>query len=176
MDDLLSKLPTIPQYFKHYVDHDVDLDLTPSLACPFHNEKSGKSFSFSKNLNIWRCWGQCHCGGDVIDLHKINYHLKTREEAKASICSLYNIDVLPNLTFEREQVEVNEADIYRRRVYSMAVKLAKDTDAWIELDYILSKVPYDVKELEVFCMTHGYVFSDTSSTVSVEGKNYESTY
>lgn len=152
----LNKLPTIPQYFQQYVDPKIDLSVTSSIPCPFHNEKVGKSFSYSKTLNVWRCWGQCHCGGDVIDLHRLNYRLKSKKDAEESLCAVLHIKPETSVSFEEKKVEVDEREVYRRRVYATALKLANTPDDWLELDYILSKVPYDVRELEVFCNTHGY--------------------
>ena len=154
-----SGLPSIPQYFKEYVDSNIDLDKTPSIPCPFHNEKSGKSFSYSRNLNIWRCFGQCHRGGSVVDLHQLNHGIKSRKEAEKALYALYELPYNETLSFEKEEVKVNENDVHRRRVYATAVDIAKTPDDWDELDYILSKVPYDVKELEVFCSAKGFVFS-----------------
>lgn len=163
MSTLLDKLPSIPQYYKQYVDPKVDLDVESSQSCPFHNEKAGKSFSYSKTLNVWRCFGQCHCGGDVIDLHRLNNHYATREEAKRSLYKKYGISLQDTISFETEEITVDEKDIYRRRVYSFAVNLAKDPDSWEELDYILSKVPYDVNELEVFCASHGHPITPSNT-------------
>lgn len=156
MSRIEDKLPSIPQYFKDHVDPSIDLEKTPSIPCPFHNETEGKSFSYSKQLGICRCFGKCHFGGGVIELHKMNYHLKTKEEAKKSLCSLYNIVFDEELTFEKEEIKVDEKDVYRRSAYALSVNLARKPEDWIELDYILSKVPYDVRELEVFCAKHGH--------------------
>lgn len=165
MSKLSEKLPTIPQYYKEHVDPKVDLEATPSLPCVFHNEKTGKSFSYSRQLHIWRCFGQCHCGGDVIDLHRLNYRLKSREEAKKSLFSLYGLELKKeDISFEKEEVKIDEKDVYRRQVYSLAVSLAKCPDDWDELDYILSKVPYDVGELEVFCASHGQIPTSINTT------------
>ena len=71
---------------------------------------------------------------------------------------MYNITFEDVLTFEKEEVHVNEEDVHRRRVYAMSTRIAKTVDDYIELDYILSKVPYDVKELEVFCSARGVLF------------------
>lgn len=60
-------------------------------------------------------------------------------------------------SFKIEVPEVNEKDVYSRRCYAAALQLAKTSKDWLELDYIMSKVPYDVKELEVFCSTRGYM-------------------
>lgn len=166
MSKLTDRLPSIPDYYRQYVDPTVDLNVTPSRPCPFHNEKSGKSFTYSSQLNRWRCWGQCHRGGDVIALHQINFRFKTREEAKQDLYKKLNIPISELLTFELEKHEVDPKEVYRRRVYSLAVKLATEPNDWLELDYILSKVPYDVKELEVFCAKLGHPISFKDSLPS----------
>ncbi len=150
-----SRLISIPQYFRDYVDPEVDLETQPTQPCPFHNEKNGKSFSYSKRLGIWRCFGQCHCGGDVIDLHRLNYKLANRDDAKESLYRILGIKLEDEISFVKEEIEVNEQDVHRRRVYALALSLAKQPDDWLDLDYILSKVPYDVTELEVFCASRG---------------------
>ena len=155
MSKLEDKLPSIPQYFKTYVDPKVDLDTTPSIPCPFHGEVNGKSFTYSKQLGVWRCWGACHCGGNVIDLHKLNYKIKSRSEAEESLCRLLGIKMEISFSLDKEEVEVDEKDVYRRRIYNAACKLANDPESYLELDYIVSKVPFDVKELEVFCASKG---------------------
>lgn len=155
-----DKLPSIPSYFKTYVDPKVNLDETSSIPCPFHNEVSGKSFTYSKQLNVWRCWGACHCGGDVIDLHRLNYRFKTKDEARRSLYQMFGISLTEELSFEKKEIEVDEADVHRRRVYAAAVNLAQrgNSKDWLELDYIVGKVPYDVKELEVYCTSRGVRF------------------
>lgn len=163
---LNNKLPSVPVYYAQLVDPKVNLDDEPSQPCPFHGEKTGKSFTWSKTLGRWRCWGKCHCGGDVIDLHKLNYKLKSREEALQSLCEIYRITITRELSFESEEVEVDEVDVYRRRVYSLALTLAKTPEDWLDLDYIVSKVPYDVKELELFCNMRGH---RVTSIITEEG-------
>lgn len=156
---ILSKLPTVPQYYAQYVDSKVDLNATPYQACPFHNETNGRSFSYSKQMGIWRCFGACHCGGNVVDLHKLNYHFKTYEEAEKSLCSLYGIEFDEEVSFEETPVEVDQNDVYRRRVLACAMNLAHTPEDYVELDYIVSKVPYEVKDLEIYCSVRGYLIS-----------------
>ena len=99
----------------------------------------------------------------MIDLHRLNYRLKTKDEALKSLCALYGItlDVKPD--FKIEMPEVDEREVYRRRALAVAMSLAKTADDYIELDYIVSKVPYDVKDLEIFCSSRGYVLSKETS-------------
>lgn len=140
-------LPTITQYMKDHVDSSVDWQ-DGNWACPFHKEEHGKSFSIRGD--IWRCFGQCQCGGDVISLHRHNYQLKTNEEAKKSLFYLYHIDAANEVTFKVEPAEPDEVLAKRKIVYNKAIRRANTPDLWVELDYILSKVPYDVHELEMF--------------------------
>lgn len=36
--------------------------------CPLHNEAKGMSFSIDTKKQLWKCFGKCQCGGDVIKL------------------------------------------------------------------------------------------------------------
>lgn len=159
-------LPSIPEYFKAYVDPKIDLGQTPQIPCPFHNEQHGKSFSYKAELGMWRCFGACHSGGDVIDLHRLNYKMKSKEEAKKSLYGLYGIPLIEKPNFEKQEINVNQETVRARRLYAMALKLSKTIDDWIELDYILSKVPYDSGELEVYCSARGYVMPKEEGYVS----------
>lgn len=154
---MADKLPSVPEYFKEHVDPKIVLEKTPYIPCPFHNEKTGKSFSYSKNLGIWRCFGACHCGGDVVMLHKLNHRMKTREEAERALYALYDLPYRKVTSFERKPVTFNENDAYRRYLYATALRVTKTVDDYLELDYLLSKVPFDTDELTVYCTAHGCV-------------------
>lgn len=143
-----NRLPTIPEYFKKYVNQNIDLDVENAIACPFHHEEHGKSFTYSPDKKIFRCWGACHTGGDVIMLHKLNYKFATKDEAKKSLYSMYDIEDKPS--FEKEEVHVNPEEVSRRAAYANAVRVAKTPEDWIALDYIMSMSPVDVKRLETF--------------------------
>ena len=160
----MNKLPTIPEYFKAHVDSTIDLVATPHCACPFHGEVSGKSFSYKIDGDIWSCFGACHIlGGDVVALHKLNYKLASREEAERSLYAMYNVKRTPVTNFKKRVIDINPEDVMRRRVYALAIKCARTPDDWLALDYILSKVPYEPKELETFCIHRGIdasVFTD----------------
>ena len=38
-------------------------------TCPFHNENT-PSFYVDTGMNVWRCFGQCRSGGNVISLYR----------------------------------------------------------------------------------------------------------
>lgn len=152
-----SRLPTIPEYFKQYVDPSIDLAVTSNIPCPFHGEKHGKSFSYKADGNIWSCFGACHVfGADVITLHKMNYKFHTREEAEDSLYALYGLVKNTTPTFKKEDVVANQEDVHRRRMLSRSLSLATTPDDWMELDFIVSQVPYNVKDLERFCASKGF--------------------
>lgn len=145
-------LPSISQYMKDHVDSTKEWT-DGNYACPFHDEKHGKSFSIRGS--IWRCFGQCQCGGDVVSLHKHNFRIKTKEEAERSLFNLYHIDVSKDVSFVLPKVDADPVLARRRIAYNRALRAAKTVEQWLELDYILSKVPFDVAELELFCSKCG---------------------
>ena len=160
MADKRVKLITIPEYFRAYVDPNVDLTVTHNIPCPFHHEESGKSFTYSVDKDIWRCWGACHAGGDVIALHQLHHGIARREDAKRSLYKLLGIEDSLKPTFEKEDVYINEVDIERREVYSKAIRCAKTIDDWIELDYLMGQVPYSVDDLKQFIHMRSNVEGD----------------
>lgn len=38
------------------------------MKCPLHGEQKGESFSIDVRKQLWKCFGKCQCGGDVIKL------------------------------------------------------------------------------------------------------------
>lgn len=145
------RLPTLVDYYKQFVDSKVDLSVTTSIPCHFHKETHGRSFSVTKDLSKWRCFGACHCGGDVIDLHRLNMRLRSREEALQSLYALYHIPYKEEAKKpEIVQGEVNEAAVSYGVAYSEALCYAKTVDDWIELDYIMSQFPVSEDKLKAF--------------------------
>lgn len=145
-----NNLITIPEYYKRFIDPTVDLSTDTKQCCPFHKEDT-PSFSYSPERGTWRCFGACHTGGDVIELHRKNYKLNSRADAKASLYAILGIK--NEVTFERPKVEANEEEVQKRLIYSRAIELATDADAWLELDYIMSFHPIDYDRLQLFCNT-----------------------
>ena len=69
---MASSLISIPEYFTRFIDRSIDLTKIPKICCPFHEEDT-PSFSYSSEKGLWRCFGACKVGGDVIALHQKNY-------------------------------------------------------------------------------------------------------
>lgn len=38
------------------------------MKCPLHGEENGMSFSIDVRKQLWKCFGKCDCGGDVLKL------------------------------------------------------------------------------------------------------------
>ena len=144
-----GRLPTIPEYYKDHINSKVNLLENPKQPCPFHHE-TAPSFSFSAERGIWSCFGGCKCfGKDVIELHRKNYNLSTREEAESSLYSMYGI-IKPRPKFDKSdfRVEVNEDRIENEMLYQEALLLANNPDRWDELDYFMSKTPIEYTDLK----------------------------
>ena len=87
---MASSLISIPEYFTRFIDRSIDLTKIPKICCPFHEEDT-PSFSYSSEKGLWRCFGACKVGGDVIALHQKNYRLRSRREAEDSLYKLLGL-------------------------------------------------------------------------------------
>lgn len=145
-----GRLPSIPEYYRDLIDNRVDLNADAKQCCPFHAEKT-PSFSYSREQGKWRCFGACHCGGDVIDLHRKNYKLHTRKEAEESLCEMYHVDKTQVISNRGSYLDyVNEKRVHSQVLYNTAILKANTPDRWIQLDYVMSKYPtedYSLQEL-----------------------------
>ena len=141
-------LPTIPEYYREMINKSVDLTTEPKQCCPFHKEDT-PSFSYSAERGVWRCFGGCKCGGDVIDLHRKNYDLKTREDAERSLNAICGI--LPSKHLEKPKVArlVNEDKVNDEALFQKIVMKATTVARWLELDYLMSKTPVDYEEMQL---------------------------
>ena len=154
MDKIIGRLPTIPEYYREYINKQVDLESEPKQCCPFHNEDT-PSFSYSADKGVWRCFGSCHCGGDVIALHKKNYGFKSVDEAKRSLYELYSVkDEIDFNQAENMISAVNTDTVEKMLLYNKALLIANDVDKWLELDYIMSKYPLELADLRTFIEKH----------------------
>lgn len=147
MSKQLGRLPTIPEYFREFINQSVDLDSQPKQCCPFHTEDT-PSFSYSREKGVWRCFGGCHSGGDVIELHRKNYRLKTRADAEKSLCNLYCITMQQVGCAVVDKEKIRESVIEENAVKLKALLLANSPKQWIELDYVMSKYPLELVELQ----------------------------
>lgn len=143
-----GRLPTIPEYYADLIDNSVDLTAVPKQCCPFHKEDT-PSFSYSPAKGVWRCFGGCHCGGDVIDLHRKNYHLRTREEAKKSLNKLYGIvERVEVPKYAEHDYYVNDTRVFDNATYITVRKKANTVERWLELDYVMSQTPVETYALD----------------------------
>ena len=141
----MSGLPSIPLYFAEHINRGVDLTLNPKQCCPFHKEDT-PSWSYSAERGRWRCFGACHTGGDVIDLHRMNYKLSSREEARKSLMRLYHIKEDDMIA---EPVNIRTDVIEQEALYMRVLSLAgTNIDRWVELDYVMSIYPLESYLLE----------------------------
>lgn len=139
---------SVSEYYKRFIDSKVDLNDTPKVCCPFHKEEK-PSFSYDSNRGRWRCFGSCKVGGDVIDLHRKHYNLRSRKESEESLYRLLGIHITHGITSLKEDyVVIDEEKLSVDVAYEKAVIYANTKERWIKLDYVMSVYPLDVTRLE----------------------------
>lgn len=146
----LGRLPTVPEYYNEFINNTVDLVTMPKQCCPFHEERT-PSFSYNVETGRWSCFGKCHAHGDVIEMHRRWYHLDSREEAKKSLESLYEVEAPSNLQeLATDAPLVSESKVEENVLYAKALAIANCPSRWLELDYIMSIHPLDTNRLNEF--------------------------
>ena len=140
-----GRLPTVPEYYSEFIDKSVDLTMFPKQCCPFHNEDT-PSFSYNIATGRWSCFGKCHAHGDVIEMHRRQFHFNTREEAESDLEARYNVPKKSPMDVMMQASRapyVSESKIEDEVIYAQACSLANTPERWIELDYEMSKTPFD---------------------------------
>lgn len=146
--EVIKQNISIPEYFKLYINSNIDL-LEPTvcddgrvyraglICCPFHKEDT-PSFSYDDRRGIWRCFGKCKVGGDVIRLHQINKHIATRDDAIDSLLQLRHLG-MRHVDFHAPTYNFSEDDKELRILKNKAYRIAKSIEDFVELDYIMTK-------------------------------------
>lgn len=147
----IEDLIDIPTYYQRYVDKNINLNDTRNIPCKFHGEVNGKSFTFSPEKHVWRCWGACHCGGGVVQLHRLNYRLRSDEEARASLQKILGVHVDKTAQLiHPKQVEPDTKGSELNALIAKCERHAKTPKQWVELDYVMSQYPVEKEKLELF--------------------------
>jgi DNA primase len=147
----ITRKLAVPAYVKQYINHEIDLDSTPKICCLFHDETT-PSFSYNKDKGVWRCFGACKVGGDVIAMHMKHHKIKSRDEAMKNLASLLGIDSRV-LDLSPPEIKLDENLIQYGPLLNRATKVAKTVDDYLDLDYIMSqhKPTHELKEdLELY--------------------------
>ena len=142
---ITGRLPSVPEYFAEHINSEVDLVAEPKQCCPFHKENT-PSFSYNIATGRWSCFGQCHAHGDVIEMHRRYFHYSTREEAEKDLNIRYmvpKVSTREKLLMAKMPPIVSEEKIQDEAIYVEACMLANTVERWLELDYQMSKTPFD---------------------------------
>lgn len=147
-----GRLPTVIEYYQEFINKDVNLAVSPKQCCPFHDENT-PSFSYNIVTGRWMCFGRCHTGGDVIDMHQRWFHFDNRVEAEKDLRIKCRAQVTQTLEQLAERTEyISEDSIENEVTYAQAVAMANTPKRWLELDYEMSKSPYDrINLLDLIC-------------------------
>lgn len=143
-----GRLPTVPEYYKEFIDNKVDLIREPKQCCPFHHENT-PSFSYMPERGVWSCFGACKIhGADVITMHQHKFKLNTREEAEASLRSLYKCPKKIETRLVDRRVIINESGVKYNEFLNRAIILATTPERWIELDEIMTYYPPEPLDIQ----------------------------
>ena len=140
---------TVPEYYRKFIDPKVNLEETPKVCCPFHEENT-PSFSYDERSGRWRCFGRCKTGGDTIDMHMRNFRLKSRVEAEESLCSLLGIPYKKISSIEqlKQEIIIDEESVELDRVYNLCLLYSNDLDRWMEVVQAMTFYPVDIDRLK----------------------------
>lgn len=141
-----GRLPTVPEYYREFINPEVDLTERPKQCCPFHKEDT-PSFSYDLRTGKWSCFGSCHAyGKDVIEMHMRWGRFNSRAEASQDLVRKYNIPIDKTYT-KKEDVLLNMHKIDGIVLQAQAKRLANNPYRWIELDEVMSEYPVDNDKL-----------------------------
>ena len=149
MPKILGRLPTVPEYYQEFINNSVNLLDEPKQCCPFHHEVT-PSFSYNIETGRWSCFGACHAHGDVIEMHRRNYHYDSYEEAKRSLESMYEVDAPDDLREldDFRSSYVNQEKVDNEVIYQKALALANCPSRWLQLDQAMSIAPVEYWRLQ----------------------------
>ena len=84
----------------------------------------------------------------MIELHRRNYKLSTKEEAKQSLHSIYEVPTDFKATKVDEYLLMTDTNkVENAVIYNKAVLLADRPERWIQLDYVMSQYPVNMIEV-----------------------------
>lgn len=144
--EVYGRLPTVPEYYKAFIDSHVDLTEEPKQCCPFHKEDT-PSFSYDGRTGRWSCFGSCHAHGDVIEMHRRWCKLPTKEAAEDDLNRICKIQKPKVRIGEREITLINQEKVEEKATFIKAKRMATTPERWIELDEVMSKYPVSEDEL-----------------------------
>ena len=143
--EIFGRLPTVPEYFKAYINHNVNLAEEPKQCCPFHHENT-PSFSYDGRTGRWSCFGSCHAHGDVVDMHRRWFKIGSREEAEMDLNRICKIKK-DSFISKKEDSIISRQHIETKAAYLTANIMANTRERWIELDEVMTKYPPSEEEL-----------------------------
>lgn len=147
IEEIIRKSITVPEYYRRYINPNVNLYSEPKQCCFNHKEKT-PSFSYLASADKWSCFGECHLyGKDVIDMHRLRMKLDTRDKAIKSLCDILGIDnsnisIDIHKDFSKYDKEKSEMNILKQK----ANICSKTIDDYVKLDTIMTN-GYENKDL-----------------------------
>lgn len=160
IDELKSKID-YEEFYKKYIP---DLQQRGSklwACCPWHQETK-PSFCIDQNLGLWRCFGACNEGGDVIKFYQKHFSVSF-SEAVIALAEMYNYELQISDEEKKFRDECNKIYELNRIVADKAMEVLEcDEDAW---NYVTKIRGISPKMIEVFKIGRGGNVPVTNGTI-----------
>lgn len=139
-------MPTVPEYYRAYIDPNVDLTEVPKQCCPFHKEDT-PSFSYDMRTGKWSCFGACHAyGKDVIDMHMRKFRMSSREQAERDLAIKCGVRA-ETLTLKQEDIFINPKVTDTKAMIAKLCLFANTPRRWVQLDKVMETIPVNPDDL-----------------------------
>ena len=150
IDELKSKI-NYEEFYKKYIP---DLQQRGSklwACCPWHQETK-PSFCVDPNLGLWRCFGACNEGGDIIKFYEKHFSTSF-SEAVMALAEMYGYELQMSdeeKAFREECDKIYKVNEFISNKYQEF--LENDTEAW---NYVTKIRGISPKMIELFKIGRG---------------------
>lgn len=174
--DMYDSKISLEQYWTRMFPNE---QFSTTMKCKLHGEEHGESFSYSKNLGIWSCFGRCHTGGKTVAYHK--RYMRLNSPKFSTIDTLNTLRVLfpelglPDVTIVLRSPKVTSINVKHLPIKNLQNRLEdiKKTDkTQYNKDCIDTKLSFNARVFKNF--VHGYImFSEKEQGVEFSNNSVD---
>lgn len=150
-----------------------------TMKCKLHGEEHGESFSYSKNLGIWSCFGRCHTGGKTVAFHKRYMQLSTPKFSTIDTLNTLRI-LFPELSLPDVTIVLRSSKILSGNIQQLPVKnlqnkledIKKTNQSINQCNHIDTELSFNAKVFKNFI--HGFMIN-AEKEQNIENTEVQST-
>lgn len=160
IDELKSKID-YEEFYRKYLP-DLQQKGSKLWACCCWHQETKPSFCVDPELGLWRCFGACNEGGDVIKFYEKNFSVSFSEAVHA-LAEMYGYELQISDEEKAYRDECNKIYTVNEFVASKYQEyLEKDTEAW---NYVTQIRGISPKMIELFKIGRGVNIAVKDSTI-----------